>query len=182
LTGKPDGKINADDRVYLGSEIPDWTGGLTSRFSYKGFDFSFILFARMGQMIQSGFHRNNNALAGRYQQIKVDYWTPNNPTNEFPQPVTNQEFPVNNTALIYFDGSFVKIRNINFGYTLSDNISRKIGVESLRLFSSIQQPKIWSQYRDKYNGVDPEINESASTGNNVTPAVMTVTFGLNVKF
>jgi TonB-linked SusC/RagA family outer membrane protein len=182
LTGKPDGKINADDRVYLGSEIPDWSGGLTSRFAYKGFDFSFILFARIGQMIQSGFHRNNNALAGRYQQIKVDYWTPNNPTNEFPQPVTNQEFPVNNTALIYFDGSFVKIRNINFGYTFSNSISKKMGIESLRLFSSIQQPKIWSSYRDKYNGVDPEINESASTGNNVTPAVSTVTFGLNVKF
>ncbi len=182
LTGKPDGKINADDRVYLGSEIPDWSGGLTSRFSYKGFDASIIIFARMGQMIQSNFHRDNNALAGRYQQIKVDYWTPNNPTNEFPQPVTNQEFPVNNRALIYFDGSFVKIRNINFGYTLPSNITKKIGVESLRLFSSIQQPKIWSQYRDKYNGVDPEINESASTGNSVTPAVSTVTFGLNVKF
>ena len=182
LTGKPDGKINDDDRVYLGSEIPDWSGGLTSRFSYKGFDFSIIMFARMGQMIQSGFHRNNNALAGRYQQIKVDYWTPNNPTNEFPQPVTNQEFPVNNTALIYFDGSFVKIRNINFGYTLPNNITKKIGVESLRLFSSIQQPKIWASYRDKYNGIDPESNEGASLGNNITPAISTVTFGLNVKF
>jgi TonB-linked SusC/RagA family outer membrane protein len=182
LTGKPDGKINADDRVYLGSEIPDWSGGLTNRFSYKGFDFSFILYARIGQMLQSGFHRNNNALAGRYQQIKVDYWTPNNPTNEFPQPVTNQEFPVNNTALIYFDGSFVKLRNINFGYTLPTNLVKKMGLESLRLFSSIQQPKIWSDYRDKYNGVDPEVNESASTGNNVTPAIRTVTFGINVKF
>ena len=182
LTGKPDGKINADDRIYLGSEIPDWSGGITSRFSYKGFDASIIIFARYGQMILSGFHRNNNALAGRYQQIKVDYWTPNNPTNEFPQPVTNQEFPVNNTALIYFDGSFVKIRNINFGYTLPNNITRKIGVESLRVFSSIQQPKIWSQYRDKYNGIDPEANEGATLGNNITPAISTVTFGLNVKF
>jgi TonB-linked SusC/RagA family outer membrane protein len=182
LTGKPDGKINADDRVYLGSEIPDWSGGLTSRFSFKGFDFSFILYARIGQMIQSGFHRNNNALAGRYQQIKVDYWTPNNPTNEFPQPVTNQEFPVNNTALIYFDGSFVKIRNINFGYTIPANVAKKVGLESIRLFSSIQQPKIWAQYRDKYNGIDPEANEGASLGNNITPAVSTVTFGLNVKF
>jgi TonB-linked SusC/RagA family outer membrane protein len=182
LTGKADGKINADDRVYLGSEIPDWSGGLTSRFTYKGLDFNFILYARIGQMIQSGFHRNNNALAGRYQQIKVDYWTPNNPTNEFPQPVTNQEFPVNNTALIYFDGSFVKIRNINFGYTLPSTLTQKFGFESLRFFSSIQQPKIWASYRDKYNGIDPEANEGASLGNNITPAVRTVTFGLNAKF
>jgi TonB-linked SusC/RagA family outer membrane protein len=182
LTGKADGKINADDRVYLGSEIPDWSGGLTSRFTYKGLDFNFILYARIGQMIQSGFHRNNNALAGRYQQIKVDYWTPNNPTNEFPQPVTNQEFPVNREALIYFDGSFVKIRNINFGYTLPNSLTQKFGFESLRFFSSIQQPKIWASYRDKYNGIDPEANEGASLGNNITPAVRTVTFGLNAKF
>jgi TonB-linked SusC/RagA family outer membrane protein len=183
LTGAPDGKINADDRVFLGSEIPDWTGGLTSRMSYKGFDFSFILYARMGQTIQSAFHQNFNQLAGRYQQMKVDYWTPNNPTNEFPQPNKDQEFPVNNGALLYFDGSFMKIRNINFGYTLPAELTKKLGVESLRLFSSIQQPKIWSTYRDKYNGVDPETTEGASTGGRgVTPATKIITVGLNVKF
>ena len=183
LTGKPDGKINADDRVFLGSEIPDWSGGVTSRFSYKGVDFSFILYARIGQTILSAFHRDFNQLAGRYEQIKVDYWTPNNPTNEFPQPNKDQEFPVNNQTLIYFDGSFVKIRNINFGYTLPTSLTKKIGVESLRIFSSIQQPKIWSQYRDKYNGVDPETTENASTGGRgVTPATKVYTVGVNVKF
>ncbi|MDZ7876115.1 MAG: TonB-dependent receptor [Saprospiraceae bacterium] len=182
LTGQPDGKINADDRTFIGSEIPDWSGGVTSRFSFKGIDFSIILYARMGQTILSGFHRNNNALAGRYQQIKVDYWTPNNPTNEFPQPNKDQEFPVNNQTLIYFDGSFVKIRNINFGYTLPTSLTKKMGVESLRVFSSIQQPKIWSQYRDKYNGIDPEVNESGTLGNNVTPATKVFTVGVNVKF
>ena len=182
LTGKADGKINADDRVFIGSEIPDWSGGMTNRFSYKGFDFSFILYARMGQTIRSGFHRNNNQLAGRYQQIKVDYWTPNNPTNEFPQPNKDQEFPVNNQTLIYFDGSFVKLRNINFGYTLPSNLTKKLGVESLRIFSSIQQPKIWSEYRDKYNGVDPEVNESNDPSSGVTPATKVYTVGVNVKF
>ena len=182
LTGLPDGKINADDRVFLGSEIPDWSGGITNRFSYKGIDLSFILYARIGQTILSGFHQNNNALAGRYQQIKVDYWTPANPTNEFPQPNKDQEFPVNNTTLIYFDGSFVKLRNINFGYTLPTSLTQKLGIESLRIFSSIQQPKIWSQYRDKYNGVDPEVNESSSTNGGVTPATKVYTVGVNVKF
>ena len=183
LTGKPDGKINADDRVFLGSEIPDWSGGVTSRFSYKGIDFSFILYARIGQTILSAFHRDFNQLAGRYQQMKVDYWTPNNPTNEFPQPNKDQEFPVNNPTLLYFDGSFVKIRNINFGYTLPSNLTQKLGIESLRIFSSIQQPKIWSEYRDKYNGVDPETNEGASTGGRgVTPATRVMTVGVNVKF
>lgn len=181
LTGVADGKINQDDRVILGSDIPNWTGSITNRFSYKGFDLSFIFYARQGQTIISGFHRDINQLAGRYEQIKVDYWTPNNPTNEFPQPKSNQEFPVNNGAIINFDGSFVKLRNINFGYTFSPKIAHLLGMESLRLFSSIQQPFIWSTYRSKYNGVDPE-TAGNTVSNNVTPATTIMTVGLNVKF
>lgn len=184
-----DGKINADDRVKLGSDIPNWSGGITNRFAYKGIDLSFFIYARIGQKIISGFHQNNNALAGRYQQMYVDYWTEKNPTNEFPQPNKDQEFPVNNTAIIYYDGSFVKIRNINFGYTFSNKLTKKLGLESLRIFSSIQQPKIWSKYRSKYNGVDPESstsptggNNSSSVGGNITPATRVITVGLNVKF
>ena len=176
-----DGKINADDRVLLGSDIPDFSAGITNRFTYKGFDLSFFFFGRFGQTIVSGFHQNNNALAGRYQQIKVDYWTPNNPTNEFPQPNKDQEFPVNNTAIIYYDGSFIKLRNINFGYTFAPTFAKKLGMESLRLFSSIQQPFIWSSYRSKYNGVDPETS-GTTVNSDVTPATRIVTLGLNVKF
>ena len=183
-----DGKITADDRVILGNDVPKWAGGITNRFSYKGFDLSFFLFGRFGNMILSGFHRNQLALAGRYQQIKVDYWTPNNPTNEFPRPKSNQEFPVYNSSLFYYDGSFVKLRNINFGYTFSSKIASKLGAESLRLFSSIQQPKIWSKYISKYNGVDPEaaITGSATgtteVNSGVTPSTTVTTFGLNIKF
>jgi TonB-linked SusC/RagA family outer membrane protein len=176
-----DGKINADDRVILGSDIPSWSGGITNRVSYKGLDLSFFIYARIGQMIISGFHQNLNQLAGRYQQMKVDYWTPNNPTNEFPQPKSNQEFPVNNGAIINFDGSFVKLRNINLGYSLPSSMTQKMGIESLRLFTSIQQPFIWSSYRSKYNGVDPE-TQTNTVERNVTPATRVMTLGLNVKF
>ena len=181
LTGKPDGKITADDRVFLGSDIPTWSGGITNRFSYKGFDLSVFVYARIGQTILSGFHRDINQLAGRYEQIKVNYWTSNNPTNDFPQPNYKQEFPVYNSAIIYFDGSFVKIRNINFGYTFPEAMAQKLRLQSLRLFSSIQQPFIFSSYRSKYNGVDPE-SSNGTIDNGVTPATRVVTFGLNVKF
>jgi TonB-linked SusC/RagA family outer membrane protein len=183
-----DGKITAADRVILGSDIPNFSAGITNRFSYKGFDLSFFLFGRFGNMILSGFHRDNNALAGRYQQIKVDYWTPNNPTNEFPQPKSTQEFPVYNTTLIYFDGTFVKLRNVNFGYTFPQAVAKKLGMESLRLYTSIQQPKIWSKYRSKYNGIDPEATiTSSGTGltgvsNSVVPATSVTTVGLNIRF
>jgi TonB-linked SusC/RagA family outer membrane protein len=176
-----DGKITADDRVILGSDIPSFQGGITNRFSYKGFDLSFFVFARIGQKILSKFHQNNLTLQGRYNQIKVDYWTPNNPTNEFPRPNFNQEFPVYNTSFIYFDGSFVKVRNINFGYTFSPKFVQKLGLESLRLYSSIQQPFIFSKYRSKYNGIDPESSDG-NVNSDVTPATRVMTFGLNIKF
>lgn len=176
-----DGKITADDRVYLGSDIPSWSGGITNRFNYKGFDLSFFVYARIGQTILSGFHRDNNQLAGRYEQIKVDYWTPNNPTNEFPQPKSTQESPVYGSSLYYFDGSFVKVRNINFGYTFPAKFTSKLRLQSLRVFTSIQQPFIFSTYRSKYNGIDPESTDG-TVANNVTPATRVTTFGLNVKF
>jgi hypothetical protein len=75
----------------------------------------------------------------------------------------------------------VKLRNINFGYTFSPKVAQKMGMESLRLFSSIQQPYIWSSYRSKYNGVDPE-TQTQIVERNVTPAISIMTFGLNVKF
>ncbi|GAB3801956.1 TonB-dependent receptor [Spirosoma humi] len=175
------GKITANDRVFLGSDIPNFSAGITNRFNYKGFDLSFFVYGRFGQTILSGFHRDNNQLAGRYNQIKVDYWTPNNPTNEFPRPNHNQEFPVNNSALFYFDGTFVKVRNINFGYTFTSKLTQKLGMQSLRVFTSIQQPFIFSTYRSKYNGVDPETADG-TINNNVTPATRITTFGLNVKF
>lgn len=183
-----DGIINASDRVLLGSDIPNFSAGFTTRFSYKGFDLSAFLFGRFGNMIVSGFHQDRNQLAGRYQQIKVDYWTPNNPTNEFPRPFSTQEFPQYNTTLIYFDGTFVKLRNINFGYSVPQSVANKLKLESLRLYVSIQQPKIWSEYRSKYNGIDPEAtitssgNGTTSVSSNVVPATSVTTVGLNVRF
>lgn len=183
-----DGVITAADRVLLGSDIPNFSAGFTSRFNYKNFDLSFFLFGRFGNMIVSGFHQSNNALAGRYQQIKVDYWTPNNPTNEFPRPFSTQEFPQYNTTLIYFDGTFVKLRNVNFGYTFPQSIASKLGMESLRFYMSIQQPKIWSEYRSKYNGIDPEAtitssgNGTTNVGSGVTPATSVTTVGFNIRF
>ncbi|RRB02908.1 TonB-dependent receptor [Larkinella rosea] len=177
-----DGRINADDRVIIGSDVPKFSAGITNRLSYKGFDLSFFFYGRFGNLIRSDFHRNRNALAGRYEQIKVDYWTPNNPTNEFPRPKSNQEFPVYNSTISYFDGTFVKLRNINVGYSFNQAFAKKLRMESLRVYASIQQPFIWSKYRSKYNGVDPETTGLALSETGIVPATSVSTFGLNVRF
>jgi TonB-linked SusC/RagA family outer membrane protein len=184
-----DGKINADDRQILGSAVPGFTAGLTNRFTYKGFDLSFFVFARVGQLIRSRFHDNVNQLAGRYNNLALDFWTPNNPTNEFPQPVVTQEFPKYGSSLTYFEGSFFKIRNINIGYNLPDNLAKKLKMQSVRIFASIQQPLILAEYRQKYKGIDPETFVDGEQGvgggevnTNVSPATSVTTFGLNLKF
>jgi TonB-linked SusC/RagA family outer membrane protein len=184
-----DGKINADDRQILGSAVPGFTAGLTNRFTYKGFDLSFFVFARVGQLIRSRFHDNVNQLAGRYNNLALDFWTPNNPTNEFPQPVVTQEFPKYGSTLTYFEGSFFKIRNINIGYNLPDNLAKKLKMQSVRIFASIQQPLILAEYRQKYKGIDPETFVDGEQGvgggevnTNVSPATSVTTFGLNLKF
>lgn len=184
-----DGKINADDRQILGSAVPSFATGLTNRFSYKGFDLSIFIFARVGQLIRSRFHDNVNQLAGRYNNLSLNYWTPNNPTNEFPQPVVTQEFPKNGSSLTYFDGTFFKIRNINLGYNLSDKVAKRLKMESIRIFASIQQPLILAEYRQKYKGIDPETYVDGEQGvgggevnTNISPATSITTFGINLKF
>lgn len=184
-----DGRINSLDRQFLGSAVPDFSMGITNRFAYKGFDVSFFIFTRQGSMIRSIFHTSNNNLFGRYNNLAVDYWTPNNPTNAYPRPNENQEFPKYNSSMNLFDGSFVKVRNINFGYTVGDVALKKIGFSSLRVFSSIQNPFIWSEYRSVHKGIDPETfidgEQGVGAGEinaNVTPPTVQFTFGINAKF
>lgn len=180
LTGQPDGKVNADDRVIIGSQVPDFMAGMTNRFSYKGFDLSFFLFARVGSTIRSGFHTSFNSLAGRYNNLDIDYWSPINPTNAFPRPNQSQEAPVFASTLQYFDGTFLKVRNINIGYNIPASLTNRLRMTSLRVFASAQQPFIFSEYRSRYKGIDNESFDSVNE--NQTPAAKQFTFGINAKF
>jgi TonB-linked SusC/RagA family outer membrane protein len=184
-----DGRINADDRVILGSTVPDFSLGMTNRFNFKSFDLSFFIFGRFGSMINSEFHTNFNYLAGRYNNLDIDYWTPTNPTNLYPRPNQNQEFPKYNTSLRYYDGTFVKVRNINLGYTFGSAALDKIGFSSLRLYSSIQNPFIFANYRKVHKGIDPEVFMDGEQGvgagvvnANITPPTVQFTLGINAKF
>ncbi|GAB3920465.1 TonB-dependent receptor [Larkinella terrae] len=171
------GVIDPDDRMILGTSVPKFTGGLTNRFSYKGFDLSIFLFARFGNMIQSGFHDGSIfALAGRFNNFKVDYWTKDNPTNAYPQPNLSQERPLFNSTLTYFDGSFIKVRNINLGYNLASDLAKKLRTNAIRVYGSIQNPLMYAPYVQKHNGIDPEIPTSD------TPLSRQFLAGVNITF
>ncbi|SEI81259.1 TonB-linked outer membrane protein, SusC/RagA family [Cyclobacterium xiamenense] len=177
LTDQPDGQINADDRRVLGSTVPNWSGGLTNRVSFKGFDLSVLVHARMGQMLRSDYHNlGGNNWQGRYNSINLDYWTTDNPTNAFPRPNAG-EAPLYSDAVRYFDGSFIKIRNIALGYNFKSSWISKLGMSSARIYSTVNNALIFSPYTT----VDPETsNGIVGEGSPLTTA--TYIFGLNLKF
>ncbi len=83
-----DGQITPDDRVVLGSDVPDYFGGVTTNFSYGNWDLSAFFYFKQGQMINSNFHRGNNSLQGRYNNLDVDYWTPDNQGADFQDQIS----------------------------------------------------------------------------------------------
>lgn len=175
-----DGVITPEDRKILGDGVPDFYGGLNSKFSYKGIDLGIFFVFRQGQTIQSQFNASNNSLFGRYNNLNVDYWTIDNPTNANPRPNENQESPRNGSTLTYFDGSFVKLRNISLGYNLPESITSKLGMEKLRFSISGQNLIFW----DDFPTFDPEISEEEdlSLGSSVVPSTKQFSLSLNATF
>ncbi len=174
-----DGVITPDDRKILGNGVPDFYGGFNNKFSYKGFDLGIFFVYRQGQTIESFFNSSNNSLFGRYNNLDVDYWTIDNPTNANPRPNENQESPRNGSTLRYFDGSFIKLRNLSLGYNLPGSIVDKLGMEKLRL--SVSGQNLW--FIDDFPTFDPEISEDdADLSSAVVPSTKQWSLSLNATF
>jgi hypothetical protein len=169
--GVPDGKIDSSDKTVIGSGQAKWQGGITNRFAYKNFDFSFVTYARFGGLVVSGVHQPLAAyitnLDGRRNSVKVDYWTPTNPTNDFPMPSASTT-PAGATdawtTLGYYDASFVKIRSITFGYTLPAKVIEKINAHSIRFYLQAQNPLLLYSPYVRAGGIDPEATGTGTTG------------------
>lgn len=186
-----DGKLTVDDKYVIGNSQAKIQGGLTNRFTYKGFDFSFVLYGRYGGTLISqvyqplaGYTTIND---GRRNQIAVDYWTPTNPTNFYPSPNVNGgqiSSPLTSDAgstLGYFDASFIKVRTITLGYNLSQTWARKIGAQNLRIYCSSQNPFILFSPYVKAGGVDPEATGTGNQGvqdpGNISSRALTIGVG-----
>ncbi len=189
--GKPDNKLtDTYDRIILGSSQPKWEGGMTNRFSYRGFDLTIVAFARWGHMIRSNLHGGGfvNTFQGTYNNIKTRYWTPTNGENEYPKPNANNTNTPNNSLLGYFKGSYLKIRTISLGYNLSQSFLRRFGIRGARAYTTVEDPFIlFSPFVNKYGGLDPEAaggsgNPSIATLNLDTPSNWTIIFGINISF
>ncbi|MCP9747067.1 TonB-dependent receptor [Lacihabitans sp. CS3-21] len=196
------GKIDAADRKIIGNFQPKWEGGITNRISFKGFDLSAVTYARIGMKVLvpylsgtsgggSGFGFLNQ---GRSNQLMMDYWTLDNPTNAFPKPNAGGGVRDFTSTTQYQDGSFIKMRSINLGYTISNKSLSKVGLSSARLYLNATNPFIiYSPLVKAGLAVDPEGNGYGNTiqGGNFNrvisvnlnnPPVRQFTLGLNLKF
>jgi TonB-linked SusC/RagA family outer membrane protein len=175
------GKIDAGDRVILGSDQPKYTGGFTNRFGYKGFDFTVVAVYRVGGLITSKLFQSGsfiNTFQGNYNNLNEDYWTPTNHQNYYPKPNAASTNTPYSSTLSYFDGTFLKIRSMTLGYNLPESIVKRISARSLRIYATAQNPFIlFSPYRNTFHGLDPE---TAGALNVDTPAIQTFTFGINM--
>jgi len=161
VTHKPLRAIGAADRQIMDVD-PDFMGGFNTRVAYKGFDLGVIGTFKKGGILVSTIHGANgylNLLTGRRNNIKVDYWTPDNTDAKYPNPkgpISNDN-PKYASTLGYFDASYMKIRTITLGYDLSRSLIKNPAVK-LRVYFTAQNPFVmFSPYHDE-SGLDPETN------------------------
>ncbi|NWJ50075.1 MAG: SusC/RagA family TonB-linked outer membrane protein [Bacteroidetes bacterium] len=170
-----DGKITAvNDRMVVGSAVPLYSIGFNNDFKYKSFDLNVFVFARIGQTFVSSYALKYEP-NGIENGAVVDYWTPDNPTNAYPQPdskISRAALPFA-TTLGYKDGSFVKIRNITLGYTLPSTLAKKLHVTSIRWYASAKNYFTFSKVKD----YDPE-----GGGSFEHPLTKLIVTGLNIEF
>jgi len=177
------GVVGPSDRQIIGNFQPKWEGGFGSRMTYKNFDFNFVAFARMGMKVLVPYLTTDGSELGydffmqsRINQLKVNYWTRSNPTNDFPRPDASlQSFPFAST-LGYQNGSFIKMRSINLGYTIPARGLNKAGITSLRVYVTALNPFIiYSPFVKAGFGPDPEGNgyggavSSTAAGGSIGP-------------
>lgn len=171
-----DGKIDDDDRVNIGKPNPDWTYGINLQVAYKGFDFSALFAGSIGNDIFDGTRRIDinkiNLPAWMW-----DRWTGEGTSNKVPRFTYSSDNGNWLASDLYIkDGDYLRLKNIQLGYTLPANLTRKVFVEKLRIYVAAENLLTFT----KYDGFDPEISGGVDKG--IYPQARTITFGFNLGF
>ena len=184
--GIPDGQIDAQyDRKILGNSLPDWSGGITNRFTYGNFNLN-IFFQTTQGVLKNNPDINYGDEAGRRSTPEVvGYWTAENQSNTWPSLIAYQ----NNKGYGFpKDASFIRLQDVRLSYTVPGTFLAKNGINNLVLYVSGRNLYTWTNWI----GWDPENNQSyrgqgdssAGLGDwvNNYPLVRTFSLGLNVSF
>lgn len=171
-----DGVITDADRVSLGSPLPKFYGGINLSGEYKGFDFNLFFNYSVGNKILNFVKRNLISMGGEgsigLQNVGKEFydnrWTETNPTNKYPRAVWSDVSGNSRVSDAFVeDGSYLRLKNIEVGYTLPANILKKASISKLRIFASVQNLFTITGY----SGMDPEIGQSMSSSTGVAGGV-----------
>ena len=175
-----------EDRVILGSPLPDWIGSFSTYLKYKNFDFTASMFTNQGVLVFSYFHDNFADVRDRgRQKLKLNYYVPKNSvtavdgpraSNQYPQPRNEGSFWTSDNVGFYHDASFVKVKNITLGYTLGKTALDALHIKSCRIYTNILNPFVFT----KYEGYDPEWGGATLEEGGVSS--ITYQFGINLHF
>lgn len=148
-----DDAITDDDRVNMGSGAPDFEAGLNLDFSYKNLDLNIQLYGTYGNKVFNG--AKLYAYLGKTHKDLVYSWSEFNPTSTIPTPRQTIEHDNIRTRSDYFleDGSYLRIRNIQLGYSFGKDVLSKLKISKMRIYLSSQNPITFT----KYTGFDPEV-------------------------
>jgi TonB-linked SusC/RagA family outer membrane protein len=189
--GVPDGIISDFDRTTLGSPIPDFTYGFNLNAEYKNFDFKAFFQGISGSEIFSVFYANMIDDANGRNRIPevLQAWDGPGSTNIYPRLAF--EDPANNRRIsdrYVFDGDYLRLRNIEIGYSFGESLKEELGVERFRVY--IQAQNLFTI--TGYQFFDPEVGLSADSPGNrdleagvdrgVYPQPRTFLIGANISF
>ncbi|MDN5288311.1 MAG: SusC/RagA family TonB-linked outer membrane protein [Mucilaginibacter sp.] len=182
--GKPDGVIDGNDRVYLGSPFPKTTFGFTLGAGWKGFNVSGFFQGALGvKNYVQGFELGSlqQANIGNPTTALLNAWTPTNTSATFPRlwSTYTQNNPQNFVSSFWVrNASYLRLKNLLVSYTLPSKTLEKLGVRGVKIYYSGQNILTFTSF---YKWVDPETN----TGNNAYgsyPQLKTNTLGVEVTF
>lgn len=183
-----DGVLNANDRDIIGNPHPNFIFGWNNDFKWRNFDINIFFQGSQGNDLLSYTLMELNLLSGINNATTdaLNRWTPENTDTNVPRASIGRTRRVS-TRFIY-DGSFVRLKNFTIGYNLPFNVTKKIGVERLRIYASAQNILTFTNYE----GYDPEVNYNsggAANGNRNLgldygsyPNAKSYTLGLNIGF
>jgi len=156
---KPDGIIDASDRVYLGNVLPNFSYGLNLTANYKGWDFSAFVQGVQGNKIFNGTKVIEQGML-RLFNASTDVlraWTPSNTNTDVPRAVNGDPNGNSRTSNRFIeDGSYLRLKNLTIGYSLPDAVLKSISNNSLtklRIYFAAQNLLTVT----KYTGYDPEV-------------------------
>jgi TonB-linked SusC/RagA family outer membrane protein len=149
--------IDAADRVIIGQLDPKVLWGLTNTFSYKNFSLSIFMHGVHGITKQSRLMTDRNTQNEiRRNTIVKDWWTVDNPTNDWVMNHTDAEYMSGQLGLYYQDASFVRVKDISLSYDLPKNVIGKIGLNRIRLYVTGRNLHTFTKWK---NDLDPELDD-----------------------